>query len=71
MWRGIVTQTTIAYLEGRHVTLENKIANALQQSSTDDLAVADLKHRKLMIADEILHHRRLVKRFGILAGSPL
>ena len=33
-------------------------------SPTDDLAIADLKYRKLIIADEIQHNRRLVERFS-------
>jgi hypothetical protein len=33
-------------------------------SPTDDLAIADLKYRKLIIADEILHNRRLVESFS-------
>jgi hypothetical protein len=40
------------------------IADALRQSPTDDLAIADLKYRKLIIADEIAHDRRLVERFS-------
>jgi hypothetical protein len=62
-----VTQATIDYLERRYVVLEKEIANALHQSPADDLAVADLKSRKLIIADEIFHNRRLVERFGKLS----
>jgi hypothetical protein len=65
----LMAQTTIAYLERRYLTLEKEIANALHQSPTDDLAIADLKCRKLIIADEIQHNRRLVERFGKLACS--
>jgi hypothetical protein len=64
-----VTNTTIAYLEQRYVVLEKAIADALHQSSTDDLAIADLKHRKSIIADEIQHNRRLVERFRKLTAS--
>jgi len=64
-----VTQATIAYLEQRYIALEREIANALHQSPADDLAVADLKSRKLIIADEIFHNRRLVERFGKLSES--
>jgi hypothetical protein len=64
-----VTQTTIAYLERRYIVLEKEIADALHQSPTDGLAIADLKHRKSIIADEIQHHRRLVKRFGKLTAG--
>jgi hypothetical protein len=38
----------------------------LRQSPTDDLAIADLKYRKQIIADEIEHNRRLVARFSKL-----
>ena len=57
-------RATIAYLEQRYTALEKEIADALRQSSTDDLAIADLKYRKLIIADEIEHNRRLVERFS-------
>jgi hypothetical protein len=40
----------------------------LHHSPIDDLAIADLKHRKLIIADEIKHHRRLVERFSKLGA---
>jgi len=43
--------------------LESEIEDALRQSPTDDLAIADLKERNLIIADEIRHHRRLVERY--------
>ena len=57
-----MAQTTIAYLERRYVALEKEITNALHHSPTDDLTIADLKYRKLIIADEIQHNRRLVER---------
>ena len=59
-----MTQKTIAYLEQRYTALESEIADALRQSPTDDMAIADLKYRKLIIADEIQHNRRLVERFS-------
>ena len=59
-------RATIAYLEQRYTALEKEIADALRQSPTDDLAIADLKSRKRIIADEILHNRRLVARFSKL-----
>ncbi|MGO8913863.1 MAG: YdcH family protein [Bradyrhizobium sp.] len=64
-----MTQASIAYLEQRYIVLEKEIANALHQSPVDDLAIADLKSRKLVIADEIFHNRRLVERFGKLSES--
>ena len=62
-----MAQTTIAYLERRYVALQKEIEDALHQSPTDDLAIADLKYRKLIIADEIQHNRRLVERFSKLS----
>ena len=54
-------RATIAYLEQRYTALEKEIADALRDSPTDDLAIADLKYRKLIIADEILYNRRLAE----------
>jgi hypothetical protein len=56
------------YLEGRYAALEKEIADALRHSPTNDLAVADLRSRKLIIADEIQHNRRLVERFSKLSA---
>ena len=64
-----MARTTIAYLERRYLTLEKEIENALHDSPTDDLAIADLKYRKLIIADEIQHNRRLAERFGKIPSS--
>jgi hypothetical protein len=63
-----MAQTTIAYLERRYTPLESEIADALRQRPTDDLAIADLKYRKRIIADEIQHNRRLVDRFSKLSA---
>ena len=60
-----MAQTTIAYLERRYTALESEIADALRQRH--DLAIADLKYRKRIIADEIQHDRRLVDRFSKLS----
>jgi len=59
-----VALKTIAYLEQRYMALESEIADALRQSPTDDMAIADLKYRKLIIADEIQRNRRLVESFS-------
>ena len=64
MVEGMMARTTMVYLEQRHTALEREIADALHQSPTDDLVIADLKYRKLIIADEIQHNRRLVERFA-------
>ena len=61
-----MAQTIISYLEQRYTALETEIADALRQRPTDDLAIADLKYRKQIIADEIEHNRRLVERFSKL-----
>ena len=57
-------RATIAYLEQRYAALEKEIADALRDSPSDDLTIADLKYRKLIIADEIQHNRQLVERFS-------
>jgi len=59
-----MAQATVDYLERRYVALEKEIEEALHHSPVDDFAVADLKSRKLIIADEIQHNRRLVERFS-------
>jgi hypothetical protein len=64
MPEGMMAQTTLAYLEQRHTALEREIADALHQRPADDSVIADLKYRKLIIADEIQHNRRLVERFA-------
>ena len=61
-----IAQKIISYLERRYTALETEIADALRQSPTDDLAIADLKYRKQIIAEEIQHNRRLVERFSKL-----
>ena len=61
-----MAQTIISYLERRYTVLETEIADALRQSPTDDLAIANLKYRKQIIAEEIQHNRRLVERFSKL-----
>jgi hypothetical protein len=66
--RTMAQTTTSYYLERRYAALESEIADALRQSPTDDLAIADLKYRKLIIADEIQHNRRLVERFRKLTA---
>ena len=58
-----MAQTTIAYLERRYAALEREITDALRESSTDELAIADLRYRKLIFANENPHNRLLVERF--------
>ncbi|HLX14149.1 MAG TPA: DUF465 domain-containing protein [Bradyrhizobium sp.] len=63
-----MAQTTVDYLERRFAVLEKEIEEASHQSPMDDFAIADLKSRKLVIADEIQHNRRLVERFRKLVA---
>jgi hypothetical protein len=52
----------LAKLERQHKALEDEIAEALAHSSTDDLKIAELKRRKLVLKDEIerLRHDRIL-----------
>jgi hypothetical protein len=43
----------LAELERQHKALELEIAEAYGHSSTDDLKIAELKRRKLIVKDEI------------------
>jgi hypothetical protein len=40
-------------LERKHKSLENELHEALIHLSTDDLQIAELKRRKLMVKDQI------------------
>jgi len=51
-------QAHLAELEKRHQALENEINEALTHPSTDDLKVAELKRRKLLLKDEIARLRQ-------------
>jgi hypothetical protein len=61
-----VSQMTIkerlAELEFQHKALEHEIAEALGQSSIDDLKIKELKRRKLMLKDEIERLRQTRSR---------
>ncbi|MBV1698215.1 MAG: DUF465 domain-containing protein [Hyphomicrobiales bacterium] len=46
-------ESHLAELEKRHQALEQEINDALTHPSTDDLIIAELKRRKLLIKDEI------------------
>ena len=56
-------QAHLVELERKHKSLENELHEALVHLSTDDLEIAELKRRKLMVKDEIerLKHQRLIK----------
>jgi hypothetical protein len=47
------TQTPLAELEKRHQALEQEIKEALAHPARDDLKIAELKRRKLLVKDEI------------------
>lgn len=46
-------QAHLSELEKRHQTIEREIQDALAHPSTDDLQIAELKRRKLLLKDEI------------------
>ena len=46
-------QAHLADLERKHRALEDEIAEAMTHPSTDDLKIAELKRRKLLVKDEI------------------
>ena len=46
-------QTHLAELERRHQALEQELNDALMHPSIDDLQIAELKRRKLLVKDEI------------------
>jgi hypothetical protein len=46
-------QSHLAELERRHQALEHEIGEAQAHPSTDDLAIAELKRKKLLVKDEI------------------
>jgi len=56
----------IRYLEQRYLALEHEIANARLRGPADDLRIADLRYRKLIIADEIEKHRLAMQRFDLV-----
>jgi len=46
-------QAHLVELERKHKNLENELHEALIHLSTDDLQIAELKRRKLMVKDQI------------------
>jgi hypothetical protein len=50
-------QSHLAELEKRHRALEEALTEALAHPSTDDLQIAELKRRKLLVKDEIARLR--------------
>ncbi len=50
-------QSHLAELERKHRALEQELSDAVAHPSTDDLKIAELKRRKLMVKDEINRFR--------------
>jgi hypothetical protein len=46
-------QAHLVELERKHKLLENELHEALLHLSTDDLQIAELRRRKLMVKDQI------------------
>jgi hypothetical protein len=51
-------ESHLAELERRHHALEQEISEAQSHPSTDDLTIAELKRRKLLVKDEIVRLRQ-------------
>jgi hypothetical protein len=51
-------ESHLAELEKRHEALEQQISEALTHPSTDDLALLELKRKKLHVKDEIVRLRQ-------------
>ena len=52
-------QAHLVELERKHKVLENELHEALLHPSTDDLRIAELKRRKLVVKDEIERLRQV------------
>jgi hypothetical protein len=50
-------QAHLSELERKHRALEDEIADAMMHPSTDDLKLAELKRKKLLVKDEIARIR--------------
>jgi len=51
-------ESHLAELERRHQALEQEINEAIAHPATDDLQIAELKRRKLLVKDEIARLRQ-------------
>jgi hypothetical protein len=58
-------QTHLATLERRHQALDQQISGAQTRNPWDDLEIAELKRRKLLVKDEIEYLRH-----GLSAPAP-
>jgi hypothetical protein len=47
------TQTHLEALKGKHKALEAQLADAVAHASSSDQELAEIKHRKLQLKDEI------------------
>jgi hypothetical protein len=47
------TQTHLEALKAKHKALETQLADAIAHASSSDQELAEIKHRKLQIKDEI------------------
>ncbi|MBV9347770.1 MAG: DUF465 domain-containing protein [Pseudolabrys sp.] len=52
-------QSHLAELEKKHKALEDEIVEALTHPASDDLQIAELKRRKLILKDEISRLRQM------------
>lgn len=52
-------QSHLAELERRHQALEQEIDEAIAHPATDDLRIAELKRKKLLVKDEITRLRQV------------
>lgn len=49
----MASHANLVELEKRHRALEDELSEALMHPSADDLKIAELKRRKLLVKDEI------------------
>ena len=56
----MAVQAHLVELERKHRVLEGELHDALMHLSTDDLRIAELKRRKLLLKDEIEKLRQSV-----------
>ena len=47
-------QSHLAELERKHQALEDQLSDAMAHPSVDDITIAELKRRKLLVKDEIV-----------------
>jgi hypothetical protein len=53
-------QSHLVELERKHQALEMELGEALAHPSSDDLKIAELKRRKLLLKDEIVRLKKTV-----------